>query len=321
MKIVIFDPYGKKFTDGMIKWWQEHGHEVKYDRYYDPKIIEWADVIWFDTTDNNIKSGTNPSEALIDEQKALGMEWDMHKMDLTGKKVICRPIDIEVWLGHHNGVDWNLVTDVIFLANHIKDLMLKDIPNPPFKIYTIQTGVDLSRYSFKERGKGLDIAIVSEKWTSKGTDLILQVALSLKEINPNYTFHWLGRWSDSEWEKAYFMEFIAHHGLNFNFTEWIEGDDAVDKFLEDKNYLLHASHKEAFSYATAEAMAKGIKPVIHRFYGADDIWPGLTWDSIDEAVEMITDEDYGSKGYRQYLIDHGYTLDQMMDKIMEVING
>ena len=95
----------------------------------------------------------------------------------------------------------------------------------------------------------------------------------------------------------------------------------IDEFLEGKNYLLHASHKEAFSAATAEAMAKGIKPVPHRFFGADDIWPGLTWDSIDQAIEMITNDTYDSQSYRQYLIDHRYTLPQMMESIDLIINN
>jgi hypothetical protein len=47
----------------------------------------------------------------------------------------------------------------------------------------------------------------------------------------------------------------------------------------------------------------------------------MTWDSIDQAVDMITSQEYDSHSYRQYLIDHGYTIDQMMTKIMEVING
>ena len=320
MKIALFDPYGGKFTSDMQEWWTKHGHEVRYDRYYDPRLVEWADVVWFETCDNNIKSATNPSEALVDEQRANGLNWDMHNMDLSNKRIICRPIDIEVWLGHHMGVDWNLVNDVVFLTPHIRDLFLKDV-KLNCNIHTIQCGVNLDRYSFAQRGKGLDVAIVSEKWTSKGTDLILQVALQLTRMNPNYKFHWLGKWSDHEWEKAYMMEFIAHHNLNFNFTDWIEADNAVDTFLEDKNYLLHGSHKEAFSYATAEAMAKGIKPVVHRFYGADDVWPDMTWDSIDEAVWMITNAKYDSKSYRQYLIDHGYDLESVMQKIEEVING
>ena len=114
-------------------------------------------------------------------------------------------------------------------------------------------------------------------------------------------------------------DFVEHNELNIEFTNILLDDGTVDHWLEDKDYLLHGSHKEGFSYATAEAMAKGIRPIIHRFYGADDLWPGMTWNGIDEAVEMITDGDYDSDSYRQYLIQHRYTLPQMMEDIDKII--
>lgn len=318
MNLVIFDPYLRKFTDGMEKYWLQQGHQVKMDRYYDPELIEWADVVWFETVDNNVKSATNPSEAILADD-ANFQPWDLHKMNLQGKRIIVRPIDIEVWYGHQNGVLWDVVTDVVFIAPHIRRLMEDQLPEH-IKVHTIPCAVDFDKYSFREHEPSWKVAIVSEKWTSKGTDLVLQVALELMNYG-NYEFHWLGKWSDYEWEKAYFMDFIDHNNLNFTFTEWAEGDNAVDEFLEDKDYLLHGSHKEAFSYATAEAMAKGIKPILHRFYGADDLWPGMTWDSVNEAVDMILETDYDSNKYRQYLLDRGYELSQMMAKLDKVIKG
>lgn len=317
MKIALFDPYLLKFTKGMIDWWEKNGYEVKYERYYNPELIEWADIIWFDTCDNNIASATNPGSAILDDTNNF-FPWDLHDHDLTNKKVICRPIDIEVWQGAQHAARWDLIDEVIFIAPHIKNLFDIDLRNPP---HVIPCAVDLGRYIYQERAHGFNIAVISEKWTSKGTDLILQIALKLRDIDPRYKIHWLGRWSDYQWEQKYFQDFIDHHQLNFEFTEWIDGDNAVDEFLEGKNYLLHASHKEAFSYATAEAMAKGIKPVIHRFYGADDLWPNLTWDGIDEAIDMITKGGYISEKYRDYLVQQGYDLPSMMARIDKIIKG
>ena len=167
----------------------------------------------------------------------------------------------------------------------------------------------------------IDIAVVSERWVSKGTHLILQIALKLKQIDKRYKIHWLGQRSPTwAWEHAYMDDFIAHHNLNIEITNILQEGVTVDEWLEDKNYLLHASVKEGFSMAIAEAMAKGIKVVPHRFYGADDLWPGLCWSSIDEAVDMITETDnYHSTEYRQYLIDHGYDLDSMMNRITKEV--
>lgn len=324
MKILLHDPYGLKFTSDMRDWWEKQGHEVNYQRYYNPQLAnEWADVIWFDTADNNIASATNPGQALLADD-ANYRPWDLHDMDLTGKKIIVRPIDIEVWQGHQSATHWDLVDDVIFIADHIRQIA--DVEALPkltgkTKFHTIPCGVNLDRFKFAERQPGFDIAIVSEKWNSKGTHLLLQVILKLQKIDPRYKIHWLGQRSDHNWEYAYFDEFVEHHKLNIEFTNILNDGSTVDDFLEGKNFLLHGSIKEGFSYATAEAMAKGIKPVIHRFYGADAIWGDMTWDTIDEAVDMITDGTYDSQSYRKYLIDHRLTLPQMMESFDSIIKG
>ena len=325
MNILLHDPYGLKFTDGMKKWWEAHGHTVEYQRYYNPQLAhEWADVIWFDTCDNNIASATNPGQAIVDDN-ANYMPWDLHDMDLSKKKVIVRAIDIEVFQGHHMAAHWDVVDDLIFIAPHIRNLVDIDalpMVNPEkLKVHTIPCAIDLDKWTFKEGQPGFNIAIVSERWTSKGVHLLLQVMLKLHRIDPRYKFTWLGQRSDYPWEHMYRDEFVEHHKLPVEFINILNDGSTVDEFLEDKNYLLHGSVKEGYSYAVAEAMAKGIKAVPHRFYGADDIWPGLTWDTIDEAIDMIIDGPYDSASYRQYLIDHGYTLPQMMAQFDAIINS
>lgn len=322
MNILLMDPYVGKFTRDMENWWENQGHQVHRSTYYDPSWVDWANVIWFDTTDNNILSATNPSQALLDDE-ANYQPWDIHHHDLTGKKVIVRMIDIEVWQQHYMAAKWDVVTDIIFIAPHIRNLVEiegLDGYHPNLKVHTISCGVDLNRFKFAERGPGFDVAIVSEKWSSKGTHENLQVILALNRLDPRYKFHWLGQRSDSNWEYAYFDEFVEHHKLPIEFTNILLDDQTVDEFLEGKNYLLHGSIKEAYGYAIAEAMAKGIKVIPHRFYGADDIWPGLTWDTIDEALDMFKEE-YDSDYYRQYLIDHGYDLQSMMKAFDKIIGG
>lgn len=321
-KIALFDPYLPKFTQDMIDWWTKEGHEVKVDRYYDPKLIDWADVIWFDTCDNNLLSATNPSQALIDESKDVGVDWDIHNHDLTNKKVIVRPIDIECWQGHFAYDNmWNIPTDVIFLAPHIQQIMMADSrpQQGTFKQHVIPCGVNLDRWTFKKRERGFNIGVVAERWVSKGVDYVIQIAIKLKEIDKRYQIHWLGKNNDYHWEHEYLKDIISHLDLPILLEE--EYVDDLNNWWEDKNYVLHCSHKETYTYAVAEAMAKGIKPVFHRYFGADAIWPGLTWTSIDEAVKMITEKKYNSKSYRQYLIDHKLDLESMMHEFDAIITS
>lgn len=320
-KLAMFDPYNGKFTDDAVAWWLNHGYEVKREPYYNPELVDWADVVWFHTADNNILSATNPDQALKDEWKYTNRPgaWDMHEMDLSKKKIIVEPIDIEVWGGSHAHENmWDVVTDCVFIAPHIRDMVMSDSrPQASnMRIHTIPMGVDLNKWTFREHTAGKKIAIVSEKWIIKGMQNILQIAY---ELPRDYEFHWAGIWSnDYPYFRDYCEDFIERNKLNFTFYDWVEN---LDEWLDDKDYLLHAGMKEAFCFAVAEAMAKGIKPILHHFYGAEALWDGMTWQSPSEAVKRITEHgNYFSHGYRQYLIDEGYTINQRMEAIDAIIN-
>jgi glycosyltransferase involved in cell wall biosynthesis len=320
----MYDPYNGKFTENMLNWWLRHGYEVKRETYYNPELVMWADVVYFFTCDNNLLSATNPNQALKDEWKYSNRPgaWDMHEMDLSQKKIIVHPVDIEVWSGHHAYENmWDIVDDVIFPAPHIQKIMMSDSRPQAgnFKQHVIPFGVDLSKWTFKERKGGFNIGVVAERWVSKGVDYVIQIALRLKEIDAQYRIYWLGKNNDYHWEHEYLKEFIARKGLPIILEEDYVED--LDNWWENKNYVLHCSHKETYTYAVAEAMAKGIKPIFHRYFGAEATWPDLTWDSLDEAIDMITEQVYDSNSYRQYLINHHLDLESMMQSIEGVINA
>jgi glycosyltransferase involved in cell wall biosynthesis len=121
-------------------------------------------------------------------------------------------------------------------------------------IDVIPHSVNLDKWTFKERPPGFNIAVVAEIWESKGIDYVLQIAYKLKQIDERYHIYYLGKEQDYHWHRQYRTEFIRSNNLPISFIDWV---DNLDEWLEDKNYLLHCSTKEAFSAATAEAAAKG----------------------------------------------------------------
>jgi len=319
LKIAIFDSYVGKFTNDIENYWRDHGHEVIRDTYYDPEKVQWADVVWFETCDNNLLSATNPDQALLDDPTNKS-PWKLQ--DMPKKHIIVRPIDIEVWQGHHAHDDmWQHVDDVIFIAPHIRDMMMADSrpQQGNFNIHTIPCGVNLARWVFKSRDDGFNIGVVAERWVSKGVDYVIQIAIRLKQIDERFKIYWLGKNNDYHWEAEYLRDIIQRLRLPIILEEDFVED--LDAWWENKSYCLSASKKEAFGYNIAEAMAKGIKPLIHQFYGYEPLWDKYTWASIDECIDLITDGQYNSEEYRQYLIDKDYTLEAMMNKIMGVING
>lgn len=312
MKIAMMDPNTPKFTQDMVDWWAAKGHDVRRDRYYNPELVEWGDVVWFDTCDNNLRCGCYP-----DKNDPTQQGWDMHEMDLSNKQVICRVIDIEAWYGHQNNIDWDLVDDVIFIAPHIEELVRKDIDFEAHnvRVHMIPCGVNIDRYNFIDKPIGKKIAWVCEKWPTKGIDYMLQIMAALPK---DYELHTIGGWNDRyPWEKAYQEDFIKRNDIKFFDYDWVESQR---DWLADKDYILSTSKKEAFGYNIAEGMAMGLIPVIHRFFGADPLWDTNVWDRIDEAVEIITRPVVSRSWCRDYLVARGYTTDGMMNKIMEVIH-
>lgn len=318
MKIVIYNPQMGRFLEDFVRELSKT-YEVKQERYYDPQLInEWADVALFFTTDNNIKSATNPSEALLADNNNY-TPWALGDMDLTGKKIIVMPIDIEVWYGHHHGVKWDVITDVVFCAPHIRRMVESELP-ASVKIHNIPLGVDTDKFSFVDKPIGKKIAWVCEKWPTKGIDYMLQIMALLPK---DYELHTIGGWNDRyAWEQAYQEDFIKRHGIQFFDYAWVEDQN---EWLADKDFILSTSKKEAFGYNIAEGMSKGLIPIIHHFYGAEDIWDINIWDTVDDATYIINmysgDPTFPRIRFREYLQKRGYDLQSMIKRFEEVINA
>lgn len=291
MKIFVCANWNQKFAGLLIDSWREQGHEVEFRLGYDPDLHKASDLVFVDACDNNARVAS--ANRFADSRLAI------------------RAIDIEAWVGQPGAVQWENVDNLIFGAKHIQKLVDSYVPfqdYPDLQIDHIPFGVDLRKWSYKERKPGRNVAFVAHRWTAKGLGLLVQVMARLK----GYKFYLLGDESREKWLHYYFNHMVETLRLDV-FKE--ERVDDVDQWLDDKDYLLVTSMKESFSYVAAEAAAKGIKPVIHNFWGADNIWPeAWLWNTIDGCVGNILLGHYDSSEYRDVIEDR-YSLDLMMERI------
>lgn len=299
MRITVFDTNQTKFTQGMINHWRASGHEVKWFNTCHMPLIEWADLIWFDCVDANLKCATT-------------------KLDIAGKKIIARAIDLDVWAKHFNSVDWNKVDHLIFIAKHIQDFMLgeKRIPDR-VGIHLIPCGVDLEKFTMRKKPeRNNSIAVVMRLWHGKGIDYLLQLIAAL----PDYHFHICGDWGlgsvEKRWYIRYIEQFLSHYD---NWTRVTRVND-MNEWLEDKTFGLVCSKKETYSYAGWESAAKGLKPVVHEFFGAESVWPDqFRWRTIEEAIQLIRGP-YEPSKYREYVAER-YPLSRMLDAMDVLLGG
>lgn len=300
MKIAVFDCCRFKFMSELIKHWEDLGHQVKKTIYWDPKMVEWADTVFFDWADNSLIRATNPNDELY-LQSGLTIP--------KGKHIVCRCHDIDAWCGHYQRIDWTFVDDLIFVGKHIQDLVMKNLNKPDsLKVHLIKHGIDTDKFTFrKDPVKNNKIAWIGRITHHKCLELALQVLAE----NPDYELHAVGTSLDS-WELAYVDDFVKRNNLKFFHYPQVE---SINEFLEDKTYILLTSFKEAFSYAVGEGMAKGLKPLIHWFYGAENVWPEkYLWSKISE-VKL---DDYNPQEYRDF-IENNYNFKEFLKNYDSIV--
>jgi glycosyltransferase involved in cell wall biosynthesis len=260
-----------------------------------PQYMKWADVAWFDWCDENI--------ALASQAR-----W--------GCRVICTLRSYEYFTEHPREVNWGNVDALLFVAQHVRRLSREKFPGlRNVKTAVIPDGVDLNRFTYRERRPGRDIAWVGFLNHKKNVPLLLEIASQLR----SYRFHVAGIFQD-ERLRTYWGHYLRANGLdNIRFHGWVED---VDAFLEDKDYILSTSLWEGTQVAVLEAMAKGIKPLVHAWIGAEELYgPGAAiFRNTSELREALRDDNYRSAEYREWIEEH-FSLTGRLARIEEMISG
>jgi glycosyltransferase involved in cell wall biosynthesis len=168
------------------------------------------------------------------------------------------------------------------------------------KPYVIYNGVSVDEWSFKERSHGNKISMIGYITPKKGHLLGLQI---LESLSRDYELHILGAVQDA-CLFYYMSEFIKTNKLNVKFYNRLPHNQ-VNEWLDDKDYILSCSYSEGNPNNVIEAMAKGIKPIVHNWPGAENQFNHCIFNSIQDACNMINPmSQYNSELYRQIVINN-----------------
>lgn len=207
-------------------------------------------------------------------------------------------------------MDWSKVDAVIMVNMY---LAKKFEQRTGVKPYVIYNGVLAENWRFKERKHGKKIAMVGYINQKKNYPLALQILAKLPE---GYELHLAG-----EVQCQATMDYIDNLAKRMKRQVIYNGRiDNIDFWLEDKNYLLSTAISEGNPNNVIEAMAKGIKPVVHDWPGADSQFHGNVFNTVDEAIVLMSPESrYDSKSYRMKVEEKfGY---ENFIKIRNIVNN
>lgn len=296
MKIYISDHLGShKTTIQMEKWFASKGHEVSWDMYYEPKKAEWCDIMIFEWLEGMV-------------ELALKDGW--------GKKkpIYCRAMDIEIWANNANGADISDLTGLAYTSKAMFEVLKESFDFskfPKVKLAHIPLSIDMNEWTFKDRAMGhpmRKVAVIGHMWDAKGANLIPHFVKYLIERSKssNWEFHIQGNWRHDVWKwyLYYFKHIISEMGLEKNIIINEDKVPSVNEWLEDKNFLVTFSMKDAFSLIVGEAMAKGIKAIPHNFIGAKDIWGEYVWTTFDDLYNKMVNDVYDSEKYKNFVRDN-----------------
>lgn len=234
-------------------------------------------------------------------------------------KIIIRLHYSEVYSNMPDQVNWENVDSLIFVADHVRRALKEKIPNLEERIKTciIHNGINLGRFPFKERRPGHNLAYVGFINHKKNPSLLLQCIKALVDVDPKYELHIAGYHEQTRYQ-LYFENLVKDMGIEDNVKVYGWVDD-VSSWLEDKNYIISTSIGEGCPVGIMEAMARGIKPLIHNWPGARDLYPDkYIFNTVEEFRQMVLSGDYNSKEYRTY-IEENYSLDRQLEEIDRVL--
>lgn len=266
------------FSRYAIQHLQQQGHEIAIVGGYEDAVCLPADVV--------ISEWCN--------------ELAYQAASRSLKKLIIRMRGYEVY-GPLAEMKWENVDALVYESPLLKQLAEERVPGlAKFRTRVIPSGVDLTNIPWRDHagwhnrpGKTV-VALIARTTSDKGYQLAYQWARE----NPDIELHVTGALGEANPRLTSYLKHAAPPNVVVHGTvdtiPWLEEIKA--------DFLLSASIHESLGYVIAEAMAMGIKPLIHDAPGITQNWPlYLTWRSFADLRRLIVEPSYDSSGYRDFI--------------------
>ena len=286
----------------------------KMDNFVDDLIRALSPYV---SLDKIIAEKAEEFPSLIDGYDRVWIEWGnelsiyftREAFDaLKGKRIYCRIHSYEVLDGFTEHIDFSHIDDLIFVAGHIRDILLRrnpEIRQQVKRIHVIPNGVDLDRFKLKERDRGFNIAYVGSLNFKKDPMVLMHAFSTVHAKDPRYRLHIAGNFQNPRYYHA-MKHFVETNGLQqaVVYDGWQED---VPGWLSDKQYIICSSLMEGHPVALMEAMATGCKPLIYNFPGAEHIFPSeYLWSRQEDLWELLCGS-FDPGEYRRF-VEENYSL-------------
>ncbi|MCB2230989.1 glycosyltransferase [bacterium] len=284
-KIAIVNPWDNKFTDLYTRYFGRANDVrlIKPQSENDLKdVLTWADVIWSQWCNE-------PLVFLSKQETKAALVTHIHSYEILTPQLM-------------QGVNWRRVDGAIFVADHMRAnanrLWSRQLATVPQTM--IYNSVDLNEYPLHDSEPGFNIGYVGYLNHKKGIGLLLQCIKAAVECDSRYRLHIAGTFQETRFE-VYMNHLIEQMGLSDNVVMhgWVKN---IPSWLGSMNYVISTSPWEGCPLNLIEAMACGVKPLIHNWQGAAELFPSnLVFNTVSDFVALLRADSYDSSDYRAYV--------------------
>lgn len=199
-------------------------------------------------------------------------------------------------------IEWEYVSDLIFCNSWIKSRVEKYFKAKGIntKTHLIYNAVDTSKWTFRQRKPNNKIGMVCSIHSKKNLPLAMDII-----SNTDYELHIAGELQD-----PCVAEYLDYMGKRLKNKVYMYGQiprEQLDVWWEQMGFCLSTSISEGNPNNVLEAMAKGIKPVVHHWPGAEDQFPHLFKTSSEAKTILSSDERHDSSRYLE-LVNERFSM-------------
>jgi len=263
------------------------------------ELMQWSDISWFEwCTDLAVIGSRGPKQC----ENIIRL----HRYEAYGP-----------W---PQQINWQNIDALINVGNSfVRNILSRNVPGieNQTSIVTIPNGVNLDKFTFTEHPRGKNIAYLCNIRAVKNPAMVLQCMQKLHYIDPEYRLFFAGQFQDLAIEQyiRYMVDALGLKEVVF-FDGWQED---VCSWLRDKSYVVSTSFIESQGMGILEAMACGLKPVIHNFPGAEEIFPsGYLFNIAEEFCDRILSASYEPQQYHRF-VEEKYSQKDQLAKINNIL--
>ncbi|HUV65119.1 MAG TPA: glycosyltransferase [Sedimentisphaerales bacterium] len=262
------------------------------------ELMKWSDVSWFEWCTNLAVIGSR-------QPKVCKNIIRLHRYEAY-----------ELW---PRQVNWANIDQLVTVGNSfVREVLLDGVPQleSTTSVIGIPNGVSLDKFPFTARRKGKNIAFLANLRTVKNPPFVLQCMQKLHYIDRQYRLFFGGKFQDTALEQ-YLRHMVA--ALDLRDVVFFDGwQPDVRSWLADKHYIVSTSIIESQGMGVLEAMACGVKPVIHNFPGAAETFPSeFLFNIAEEFCAQICSEAYEPERYRKF-VEERYALQNQLARINNI---